>query len=207
MVPLERNLYGHPLAGLSWERQFEEVVLELGWRKVPNLFTAEQGLFLSENVDDIKMAGMKQNMAPFVEIFCVIFFLVLRKMDLDEPTSFLDLENLGCTQSECIPNKVVMEERREMFESRISAGATEKLPGWEELHAKSVAWSHNVEGHAPNAPKVEEKWCQRISCLTEGVYSIGLRVSRFSSENIFYVTRETWEQNAPSHSPRAPGTK
>ena len=24
VVPLERNLYGHPLAGLSWERQFEE---------------------------------------------------------------------------------------------------------------------------------------------------------------------------------------
>ena len=24
VVPLERNLYGHPLAGLLWERQFEE---------------------------------------------------------------------------------------------------------------------------------------------------------------------------------------
>ena len=24
VVPLERNLYGHPLAGLSWERQFEK---------------------------------------------------------------------------------------------------------------------------------------------------------------------------------------
>ena len=24
MVPLERNLYGHPLAGLLWERQFEK---------------------------------------------------------------------------------------------------------------------------------------------------------------------------------------
>ena len=30
VVPLERNLYGHPLAGLLWERQFEEVLLELG---------------------------------------------------------------------------------------------------------------------------------------------------------------------------------
>ena len=36
VVPLERNLYGHPLAGLCWERQFEEVLLELGWEKVPN---------------------------------------------------------------------------------------------------------------------------------------------------------------------------
>ena len=30
VVPLERNLYGHPLAGLLWEREFEEVLLELG---------------------------------------------------------------------------------------------------------------------------------------------------------------------------------
>ena len=34
-VPPERNLYGHPLAGLLWERQFEEVLLELGWEKGP----------------------------------------------------------------------------------------------------------------------------------------------------------------------------
>ena len=27
-------------------------------------------------------------------------------------------------------------------ESRISAGATEKLPGWEKPHAKTVAWSY-----------------------------------------------------------------
>ena len=30
MVLLERNLYGHPLAGLLWEGQFEEGLLELG---------------------------------------------------------------------------------------------------------------------------------------------------------------------------------
>ena len=27
VVPLVRNLYGHPLAGLLWERQFEKVLL------------------------------------------------------------------------------------------------------------------------------------------------------------------------------------
>ena len=26
VVPLERNLYGHPLAGLRWERQFEQAL-------------------------------------------------------------------------------------------------------------------------------------------------------------------------------------
>ena len=33
VVPLERNLYGHPLAGLLWERQFEKVQLEDGLEK------------------------------------------------------------------------------------------------------------------------------------------------------------------------------
>ena len=30
VVPFERNLYGHPLAGLLWETQFEKVLLEHG---------------------------------------------------------------------------------------------------------------------------------------------------------------------------------
>ena len=30
VVPLERNLYGHPLAGLLWERQFEKNPIEVG---------------------------------------------------------------------------------------------------------------------------------------------------------------------------------
>ena len=59
VVPPERNLYGHPLAGLLWERQFEKVLLKHGWEKVSNwecLFVhREKGLFLSVYVDDIKL--------------------------------------------------------------------------------------------------------------------------------------------------------
>ena len=36
VVPLERNLYGHILAGLLWERQFEKILLQHGWEKVSN---------------------------------------------------------------------------------------------------------------------------------------------------------------------------
>ena len=58
VVPLERNLYGHPLAGLLWERQFEKILLKHGWEKIPNcecLFVhREKGLFLSVYVDVIK---------------------------------------------------------------------------------------------------------------------------------------------------------
>ena len=60
VVPLERNLYGHPLAGLLWERQFEKILLKHGWEKfqIGNVFVhREKGLFLSVYVDDIKLTG------------------------------------------------------------------------------------------------------------------------------------------------------
>ena len=37
VVPLERNLYGHPWAGLLWERQLGKLILEHGWKQAPNL--------------------------------------------------------------------------------------------------------------------------------------------------------------------------
>ena len=68
VVPLERNLYGHPLAGLLWERQFEKILLKHGWETVSKwvcLFVhREKGLFLSVYVDDTKLAGKKQNINP-----------------------------------------------------------------------------------------------------------------------------------------------
>ena len=36
VVPFERNLYGHPLAGLLWEKEFENILLKYGWEKVSN---------------------------------------------------------------------------------------------------------------------------------------------------------------------------
>ena len=71
VVPRERNLYGHPLAGLLWERQFENILLKHGWEKIPNwecLFVhREKGLFLSVYVDDVKLAGKKQQIDPMWE--------------------------------------------------------------------------------------------------------------------------------------------
>ena len=52
-----------------------------------------------------------------------------------------------------------------MFESRISAGATEKLPGWEKPHAKTVAWSYDMEGQANK--KVEQLYTVSSPCLDD----------------------------------------
>ena len=104
VVLLERNLYGHPLAGLLWERQFEKILLQHGWEKVPNwecLFVhCEEGLFLSVYVDDIEMAGKKQNIKPMWKV--------------------LDHVYLGCTQRQCETSKDIVDNYTAMFKSRIS---------------------------------------------------------------------------------------
>ena len=61
----------------------------------------------------------------------------MKNVDLDEPTSSLDHIYLGCTQRECKPNEIIVDEYRKMFESRIAAGATEKLPGWQKPHKQT----------------------------------------------------------------------
>ena len=126
VVPLERNLYGHPLAGLLWcDWQFEKILLKYGWEKVSNwecfFVHREKGLFLSVYVDDIKLAGKKQNIDP-------MWKLLNKEVDLGEPTSFFDHVYLGCTQRQCEISKDIVDNHRTMFESRISAGGVEKLP-------------------------------------------------------------------------------
>ena len=123
VVPLERNLYGHPLAGLLWEKPLEKVLLEHGWGKVPNwecLFVNRaKGLFLSMHVDDITLAGKTENIEPTWKI-------LMEDVDLGEPTSFLEQVFLGCTQRECQTSKDIVANYRDRFESRISVGAKEK---------------------------------------------------------------------------------
>ena len=48
--------------------------------------------------------------------------------------------------SSCGP--VTVEENKKMFEPRVSAGATQILPGWDKPHTKTVVWSCDMEGHA-----------------------------------------------------------
>ena len=125
VVPLERKLYGHPhpLTRLSWEKQFEKVLSEHGWEKVPNwecLFVnREKGLFLSVYVDEKK--NCLQSVDPMWKI-------LMKDVDLGEPKSFLDHVCLGCTERECQTIKDIVDDFRSKFESRISAGGMEKLP-------------------------------------------------------------------------------
>ena len=80
-----------------------------------------------------------------------------QNVDLEEPTSFFDHRYLECTQRECKPSEIIAEEFTKMFESRISSVATDKLPGWEKPHAKTVAWCYDTEG---DARKCVDRYCE-----------------------------------------------
>ena len=57
-----------------------------------------------------------------------------------------------------------------MFESRTSAGATEKLLGWQTPHAKTVGWSYDMEGHARTCV---ERCCELANKKkTEQLYNV-----------------------------------
>ena len=97
VVLLERNLYGHPLAGPIRERQFEKVILKRGWEKfrIGNVYVdREKGLLLSVYVDDIKLIGKKQNISPTWKI-------QMKDVDLEESTSFLGHVCVDCSRREC----------------------------------------------------------------------------------------------------------
>ena len=111
------------------------ILLKHGCDKVSNwvcLFVHRgKGLFLSVYVDDIKLVGKKQNLDPLWKV-------LNKEVDLGEPTSFLDHVYLGCTQRQCEISKDMVDNYRTMFESRISAVRTEKLPFPQNIRVSSL---------------------------------------------------------------------
>ena len=111
-------------------------------------------------MDDVKLAGKKQNINPTWKV-------LNKEVDLGEPTSFLDHVYLGCTQRQCEISKDIVDNYRTMFESRISSGATEKLPCSENLRVSS--WSYDMEGHAK---KCVERYCELANITNHQLYKV-----------------------------------
>ena len=113
-------------------------------------------------VDDIKIAGKKQNLDPMWKI-------LMKDVDLGEPTSFLDHVYLGCTQRECKTSRDIVDNYMNMFESRISAGAVEKLLVSGNSDANISSWSYDMEGHAK---KCVERYCELANNTTQQLYEV-----------------------------------
>ena len=109
------------------------------------------------------MTGKKQNMAP-------MWKKLMKNVILTKPTSFNDHVFLGCTQRECKPNETVIEQYTKMFESRISAGATEKYWDGKNLTHKpqrgSAAWKDMLQHWLMDAVDWHPRaTVQSFSCL------------------------------------------
>jgi len=110
---LRRNLYGHPIAGLLWEKYCEKVVKEAGFKPIPGwecLYVhKQQQLFMSIYVDDFKMSGKKENLAP-------MWAKIGKSLDL-EPASSLDGNvYLGCGQRNVVVPTQTVTEKHEFFD-------------------------------------------------------------------------------------------
>ena len=117
-------------------------------------------------VDDIKLAGKTENTEPTLKV-------LLKDVDLGEPTSFLDHVYLGCTQRECQISNDIVANYRDMFESRIPAGAKEKLlvkaSGKPDAEIVSSSRSYDMEGHAK---KCVERYCELANTTTQQLYKV-----------------------------------
>ena len=122
--------------------------------------TPSKWLFLSPHVDDLKLAGKKQHIDP-------MWKFLNKEIDLGKPTSFLDHVYFRCTQRQCEISKDIVDNYRTMFESRISAGGTEKLPYSENFHVSS--WSYDMEGHAK---KCVERHLELADKTTQQLYQV-----------------------------------
>ena len=98
-------MYGHPLAGLLWERHFEKVLLEHGWEKV--------------QIGNAYLGTEKKD-CPFLCLWTTYNWLernktltmwkvLMKEVDLDEPTSFLDHVYFGCSRRECETSKDIVD--------------------------------------------------------------------------------------------------
>ena len=155
-----RSSFGRTVMGKAiWENPIEVRSGE-GFQLGMLIRTPWIRVFLSVYVDDIKLAGKKQNIDPMWKV-------LNKEIDLGEPTSFLDHKNLECTQRQCEISKDGVDTYRTMFESWISAGATEKLPCLENLNISS--WSHDMEGHAK---KCVERYSELAIRTTQQLYKV-----------------------------------
>ena len=125
-------------------------------------------------MDDIKLAGNKQNINPMWKV-------LNKEVDLGEPTSFLDHFYLVCTQSQCEISKDIVDNYRTMFESGISAGATETIPGSENLHIFS--WSYDMKGHAKKCVCIDDHHFKERELKSVGELSKNMLSN--CSENVY----------------------
>ena len=114
---LRVNLYGHPLAGLYWEKFCHRAVTSCGFERVKGwecLYVHRSDrIFLSIYVDDFKMAGLKKNIPG-------MWKKLSSKLDLDPPVPFDGNVYLGCRQNSFTPLESEIKKRCDKMQSLLA---------------------------------------------------------------------------------------
>ena len=129
VCPLVRNLYGHPLAGLYWEKHCQKAIFKAGFEKVMGheclYVNKEKQLFLSVYVDDFKMAGKASNITPMWKVLG-------KDLELDPPVPSTSAVYLGCTQAPWIPDAALAQAKhmfdKSLYNTKVAAGDTFRPP-------------------------------------------------------------------------------
>ena len=119
-LPLRLNLYGHPKAGLHWEQHCSKHILACGFEKVKgheSLFVhKEKCLFLSVYVDDFKMVGITENLAPMWEKLRTVKVGSSTGLDLEPPVPVQANVYLGCKQENEEPDRAMVAQKADIFD-------------------------------------------------------------------------------------------
>ena len=128
---LKRNLYGHPIAGLIWEKHCQKAIFSCGFKRIPGwecLFVHfQKKLFLSVYVDDFRMAGLSSEIQS-------MWKLLGQALDLDPAVPSYENTYLGCNQHVIQPPESVISSKKELLEQ-----LTNPAPANSDLHGDEHA--------------------------------------------------------------------
>ena len=95
----------------------------------------------------------------------------MKHVDLEKPGTFLGEVYLGCTQRECKPNTSLVDDYKKLFESRISAGATEDLPDLGKSESSGAPCCTLSDNMILPLATVFSRWCTGSTTHREGSYA------------------------------------
>jgi len=112
VCPLVRNIYGHPLAALLWEKGSQQRILRRGFEKVKgweSLYVhREKKAFLGVYVDDFHLAARQQHLPG-------LWAALKEEIDLDPAVAFSGNTYLGCLQNDVELPEAIVQEKTDLF--------------------------------------------------------------------------------------------
>ena len=124
-----------------------------------NWFIEKQKLFFSVFVDDIKMAGKKQNLA-------LMWKKLMKDVDIEDPTTFLDHFIQDAFEGNANQTRKSLNNTQKVRVTYFSR-SNWKITRMGQPRAKTSAWSCDMEGHARKcvSPNFKRKsWKTNVNC-------------------------------------------